>query len=344
MNIEEMKLCIQCKEQKPLSRFYKIKGTNKYVSTCNDCKNILQQEKRSKKIVDPSVMYTCEDCHETKSCTEFKTLNVCLKCYYQREKKKYILKRNELNIIVEEKVCTDCRRMLPIKNYSKCNGHLDGYSANCKECASEYSKKYREQFHEQIVKQKREAYYSDPDRLEKGAKYREENREKIREWDRIRNRKFRSRKSERDRVYRKERRKRDPIYRAYQNVKKHLGEYLRTYAKNGKEYPSSTYIDKKIFEVLGDRPDETYELDHIIPLRAFDPNDMEHLKLAHTIHNLRWLKDEENNLKLDRIYWNEIEKTQELLKIAEALKLTKYDDGKYANLLFPIVDKQFKRR
>lgn len=186
MNIEEMKLCIQCKEQKPLSRFYKIKGTNKYVSTCNDCKNILQQEKRSKKIVDPSVMYTCEDCHETKSCTEFKTLNVCLKCYYQREKEKMVIKREDSNATYTEKTCSRCHRTLSIEQFSKRVKNSDGHSAYCKECTKEYSKKYREEFSEELKKKKREVYHSDPYILEKNAKYREEHREEIREKDRLR--------------------------------------------------------------------------------------------------------------------------------------------------------------
>ena len=139
---------------------------------------------------------------------------------------------------------------------------------------------------------------------------------------------------------------RDPIYRAYCNIKRRLSRYIEDYLTVGKLYRSRFYIEENIFDIIGTCPGtgDEYELDHIIPLRCFDPNDVEMLRLAHDVNNLRWISSEENNKKLDYIYWDLISSNDRLLKIASIIKLTKEDDGNTANKIFPIIDGNFIRR
>ncbi len=139
------------------------------------------------------------------------------------------------------------------------------------------------------------------------------------------------------------------------NGKYYVGVHQSENIENDK-YLGSGYVLRNAIDKYGsdnfereilftyETPEEGYHLDHIIPLRAFDPNDVNMIKLAHSLENLRWISAFENDSKSDKIYWDLIEKSEKLLEISSILKITKEDDGKYANQIFPIVDGKFIRR
>jgi hypothetical protein len=66
-----------------------------------------------------------------------------------------------------------------------------------------------------------------------------------------------------------------------------------------------------------------YHIDHIIPISVFDCDNVEHIKLAHSPENLRWLIGKENLEKSDKIIWELIEASPKLLEIASKIGLTK---------------------
>jgi hypothetical protein len=264
-----MKTCTQYKTEKPLTEYSKKRGAkNGHRNICRECSKIKSETFRQKQLSDPSIMIVCTDCGDEKSIVEFFTTKLCKKCYYKFTKKKNI--ENRTPDVVIEKECCGCHEILPAKNFSKNISHKDGLSANCKKCASEYLKLYRQEHGEEIKQQKKDSYYANPNRLEDGLKYREENRERIRAFDRASSKKNRAKKTARDRICRIKRRNSDPTFRAYNNLKRNVLHYLDKYALLGKVNKSKEFIDTNIFGILGPRPGKSFHLDHIIPIRAYE--------------------------------------------------------------------------
>lgn len=81
-------------------------------------------------------------------------------------------------------------------------------------------------------------------------------------------------------------------------LRKRVRDAFRLYSKNGKTRPSCEYgIDyTAIMEFLGPCPGSTkeYQIDHILPLSAFDFNNTEHIQAAFAPENHQWLKKKEN--------------------------------------------------
>jgi len=92
----------------------------------------------------------------------------------------------------------------------------------------------------------------------------------------------------------------DYKYRIKILLRKSFGSGIKKYLKSGQIGESSKYIDyEKCFEHLGPPPNdgESYHIDHIFPLVAFDfSNDWE-IKIAWLPENLRWLKIKDNLIK-----------------------------------------------
>ena len=57
------------------------------------------------------------------------------------------------------KMCCTCKEVKDISNFSKNKNSKDGYKQYCKECANKASKKYREENKEKIKESKKEWYY-----------------------------------------------------------------------------------------------------------------------------------------------------------------------------------------
>lgn len=349
----ETKICEVCKEEKTLDKFHETASRDRktkiiYEFCCLECFQRIQDEEKIKREkieeYERTTTTKCKGCGETKTLAEMKNQKFCLICYGEDPENCKAQPLKEY-VYVSEKKCCDCKEIKPIEEFSKNKTHKDGHAANCKDCAHEYNTIYRIANQEKLAAQKREKYANDEQRLEKGAEYREKNREKIRAWDRMYSNKFRSEKTARDSEYRRKRKKRDPLYKLYMNIKSRVRSYIVTYSKSKKKRnKSKEFIDMSVFDILGFCPAKGYQLDHIIPLRAFDPNDVEMLKLAHCLENLRWIPAFDNDSKNDKIIWSLLESSEKLLEICSILKITKEDDGKNANDIFPIVDGNFMRR
>lgn len=337
--------CVICNEEKSSDNFSE-KALNNVLhkdvhSICFDCleeinKKSFKKYKNNKELV--GIDCECKECGNILDKSLMKNSTTCKECFNENKKKKAEKARKNIT----EKKCAKCERILDVSNFAFNFDSKDGYACNCRSCVSEYNLLYKAKNKDQINEGRREKRKADPNALEKERIHRETNIERIRSWDRAYHKKNRKRKTARDNEYKRLRRIKDPYYRSYQNAKTTLTTYIRKYSTTGKLYRSKYYIDPNIFNIIGPNPGP--ELDHIIPLRAFDVNDSEMLKLAHDPNNLRWLSAEDNNIKLDYIYWEVIESNERLLEIAEILKLTEDDNRKAANKLFPIIDGVFIKR
>lgn len=95
--------------------------------------------------------------------------------------------------------------------------------------------------------------------------------------------------------------KNDPQYAIADRLRRSLRHALTKYSKTGKTMRSKKYGLKfaEIFEKLKPFPQNLsdYDIDHIIPLRIFDLNNIEQVKRAFAPNNLQWLTMRENRKK-----------------------------------------------
>lgn len=341
-------VCKICHESKTIDHFSEkalnnVENKNVH-QICFECLDEIKKKdfKKYTKKQPTGIFKKCKQCLEVKDSSLMHNNVLCKSCVKENRK----LKAENARKIIKEKKCAKCENILDVSHFAFNFDSKDGYACNCKECVREYNLLYKAKNRETVNKNRSERRRNDPNTLNKERQFRENNREKTREWDRQYNKKNRKKKSARDTIYRIKRRAKDPLYKAYLNIKSNLRSYIKRLSTVGKLHKTKYYIDISVFDVIGPCPGtgEEYQLDHIIPLRAFDPNDSEMLKLAHDVNNLRWLNSEENNKKLDYIYWDVISSNERLLEIASILKLTKEDDGNTANKIFPIIDGNFIRR
>jgi hypothetical protein len=106
---------------------------------------------------------------------------------------------------------------------------------------------------------------------------------------------------------------------------------MKTYSKSGKTKTCAEYgIDfEAIYNKIGPKPDDTYHLDHIIPMSVFDFDISEHVKLCNSPENLRWVPSKENLEKWCSICVELIEADEKLIYICEVigLDINKYKKG-----------------
>lgn len=103
--------------------------------------------------------------------------------------------------------------------------------------------------------------------------------------------------------YERERIANDPSYHFRKILRSRIRSSLKLYSKNGKTKSCSEYgIDfDEIFNKIGPRPGPNFHLDHIIPLIEFNLDLPEHVKLANSSDNLRWMLDVDNRKKHTKI-------------------------------------------
>lgn len=84
-------------------------------------------------------------------------------------------------------------------------------------------------------------------------------------------------------------------------LRKRLRDAFKQYSINGKVLKSIEYgIDyEAIIKYLGPCPGDTkeYQIDHILPLSAFDFDNINQIKAAFAPENHQWLKVKENLIK-----------------------------------------------
>jgi hypothetical protein len=77
---------------------------------------------------------------------------------------------------------------------------------------------------------------------------------------------------EKRKIYRNEKRKTDPQFKFKENLSRRISLAFKLYSKNGKTKACKEYgIDfEAIYDKIGSRPDDNYQLDHKIPISVFD--------------------------------------------------------------------------
>jgi len=87
---------------------------------------------------------------------------------------------------------------------------------------------------------------------------------------------------------------------------------MLNYSRTGKIWSIKKYpIDmKSIIEKLGIPPQDgkKYHIDHILPINAFDHNDLKMIKLCWHPDNLQWLEASENVKKFNKYDLKEFDK------------------------------------
>ena len=130
---------------------------------------------------------------------------------------------DELDVIMETKICSKCGRELPLSEFYKSKGYKYGIGSRCKKCTVEYHRKYRIENKERIA--------------ERDRKYRAENKGKIAERDRKYYAANKEKIAERKRKYRAENKEKIAEYRRkyYAENKEKIAERDRRYRAANKE-------------------------------------------------------------------------------------------------------------
>lgn len=229
------------------------------------------------------------------------------------------------------KICTKCSEQKSISEYNKQKKGLFGVSAWCRKCTKEYHRINRELINES----KRKYYKLNVDAIKETKKeYRKQNKELINKY-KIKNKDYikkylKEYKTLNKKLLNESRRKQvnarrlvDSKFRIIGNIRNRLNQAYRRGLVT-KKISTTSIISQETFNKLIETAPKTkgFHIDHIIPLSAFDLNNVEHIKLANSIENLQWLPSKENISKKDSIDWRLIESNPHLIEIANIIGLT----------------------
>jgi len=369
--INGKKICYTCLIEKDTSEFNKRKTTKgfSYRSECSDCeKKMLNTKYETDKLkptyveTDLNKQKTCIKCGEVKNISEFSLANKKTGSYYNSckccrakessiySKNRRIRKSKEEKIKIEYKQCNTCGQIKSIIEFNKNTCSNDGFKNICVCCEKAYrsnynilnkerKQKYNDEYkvkNKDIIKQKQKLRRDTEEHKMYQKEYRKKNKERLREQHREYERNNKQRLSEQRRKNEKRRLEENKQYKLYKTIKCNLFYAFRNYSKNGKINSCSEYgIDfSAIYNKIGPRPHKDFQLDHIIPVRAFNFDDPEHVRLSHIPENLRWIHKDENNAKKDKIIWSLISSSPELLSVANSLHLSEYHDNMNAADIF----------
>jgi len=167
------KVCYTCKKSKGITNF-NFRNKNKGIrrGICKSCENIkhkeyrkeisdVKKENKKKKLEEYLSNLTekkCKVCGEVKELKLFRKCkalldghdNICKCCLNKR-----INEKNSIKIVVSEKRCSKCKKILSIEHYDKNANKKDGLSCYCKKCKRKTQSEYRKRKREKSPKQKR---------------------------------------------------------------------------------------------------------------------------------------------------------------------------------------------
>lgn len=349
------KRCNDCKEIKRVDEFYPHNQHKDGLSgKCKSCELLYQKNLKNKPKKDKEILQDgyrrCNTCLEVKEFVFFRgNENTCKCCWSKinsdRRKNQTInnkkQKRNrDAVILLESKKCSCCGIEKQLDQFHK-EKTIDGRAYICKECKRNRRKEQRKlkKLNLQHIQPPATQTCRVCNIVKPITEYHKLSSSIIgynnvciscineKKSHTTRDRK-KERKSEAERM------KNDSEFRIKKLVRASIRNCFKNIGKK-KELPTAKYgIDfVEIYKHVGEIPGKKYELDHIIPLVAFDFNNLEHIKLSHIPENLRWIPKKDNIDKSDKIYWSLISKNDKLLEVAKVLNITEQYDGMNAREL-----------
>lgn len=216
------------------------------------------------------------------------------------------------------KKCLRCNKFKLIDEFSKNISKKDGLNSECKLCKNEYSKEYRKRNKKQIQDYNKRYHIDNYEEMKEhkceiGNKYRKSNKEKIKKCKKRyyennkekildKNNKYRlSNKDKRNKNHKK-RFKIDISYRIQINIRTCVSKVFKRKNKIhsiSKSLGCSTsflkqHLESKFqFGMSWENYGSKWHIDHIIPLTAFNLQDIIHFRAACNYKNLQplWAKD-----------------------------------------------------
>lgn len=225
------------------------------------------------------------------------------------------------------KLCSSCKAEKEITEFHKCRAKKDGLHHKCKSCVSLYNcmyykkntkklaiykKDYRQKNSEYIKEKNKSWRINNKEYIQqKGKEYRLENKDKLL----YKNRRYRSSNREKvnkyDREYRRKRNKEDINYRIRNNLRSRLVEAVKNKRKAGSAVQDLGCSIEKLRSHLEELflPGMSWDnygkggwnIDHIIPLCAFDLTDKQQVIIACHYTNLQPLWEQDNFSKGGKI-------------------------------------------
>lgn len=213
---------------------------------------------------------------------------------------------------METKICTKCKRELPLDMFQKDRTKRDGLTCRCKECKAEYARQYVIDHREERRAYKKKYWQENKHRLaDERKKYRDAHKEDMRIYHKKHYEENKERILDYWYKYKKERLKTDSVYR----YKEKIGHFVRCgFYRKGFQKPDTTenivgctaeelrtYLNETFYKNYGYEYDgtEPVHIDHIIPLATANTEE-EVAKLYHYT-NLQLLKAEHNQMKSDKL-------------------------------------------
>jgi len=222
----------------------------------------------------------------------------------------------------ETKFCNFCQTEKPLSSFYKNKNKSDGRSNKCIACTKDYKKKnskklkeqqkeydrmrnlrdkekrnnqnkeWRESNSEYIREKRKERYKIKRDEiLKKQKEYRERDKDKVTEWRKNYKKNNREEINKRYRKQSREKRITNEEYLIRERLRVRVGDFFR---KSGIKKPNTTneivgasynevltYLKEKGFNK------EIHDIDHIVPLSAFNMEDLNHQKIAFHYLNLQ---------------------------------------------------------
>ncbi|AHA46059.1 putative prophage protein [Insectomime virus] len=298
----ETKVCCKCMGDFPIENFYKDKRKKSgYTSRCKPCFSV----------VDVCVTL------EKKGCSKCKE-ELDISCFSKDKGKKSgrasqcktCMANPAEYIVPERKVCRGCDKELEISCFFKDKTKKTGHSSRCKACSSS---------NKESLKKAREKYLKSEKGVQRRAEYREKTkdtkREKTREWI-------------------KKKRKTDPAFRIKMCLRSRVNRSIQRGTKTAPtlELLGCTilelkeHISKQLPEgIFWEDHGKKFEIDHIVPVSAFDLLDPVQQRVCFHYTNLQPLSRKENLKKGAKFSDKELDALKERLspEVSEKLERKK---------------------
>jgi hypothetical protein len=245
------------------------------------------------------------------------------------------------------KTCSKCGQSKELSEFYVNNKAKDGLFSRCKSCHKELIKTtpekaikrklYREANKTMLSESKKRSYYKNQEKYKEDSrqyyhdnveaikirdlKYRNNNKDKISNIGKIYRTKNKEILMQKQIIKQRNRRRNDKYFNFTSNLRNRVSNGIRKYSTIGKTKSCKEYCInfKEIYEHIGPKPSKEYSLDHIIPISEFNFNLGEHVRFANSKHNLRWILFVENSAKINKIDYELINASPDLIEIAKKI-------------------------